>query len=109
MADSRIEKLADVLVNYSVAVQSGDKVLIQGETITSPLLEAVYVKVLQAEGHPLLLPSLLGTQELLFRYASDEHLQHIPEPIKLLVETYDAVINISGTDNTKSVSNVDPA
>jgi len=109
MADPRIEKLADVLVNYSVEVQSGHKVMIQGETITSPLLEAVYAKVLQAGGHPLLKPSLAGTQELFFRYASDEQLQHIPEPIKLIMTTYDAVISIMGSENTKALSNIDPA
>ena len=43
MPDLRIEKLADVLVNYSVAVQPGDKVLIQGGAIAQPLFEAVYV------------------------------------------------------------------
>ena len=50
MADPRIEKLADLLVNYSVAVQPGDKVLIQGGTPASPLLKAVYAKALQAGG-----------------------------------------------------------
>ena len=109
MADPRIEKLADVLVNYSVAVQPGHKVMIQGETTASPLLNAVYAKVLQAGGHPLLRPSLPGTNGLLFRYALDEQLQHVPEPIKLVMETYDAVIAISSTENTKALSNVDPA
>jgi aminopeptidase len=109
MADPRIEKLADVLVNYSVAVQPGDKVVVRGETPATPLLEAVYVKVLQAGGHPLMMVNLPGAQELLFRYASDEQLQHIPEPMKLMLETYDVSIGIMGTDNTKALSNIDPA
>ncbi len=50
MTDSRIEKLADVLVNYSVAVQPGHKVVVQGGTPGGPLLEAIYAKVLQAGG-----------------------------------------------------------
>ena len=45
MRDPRIEKLADVLVNYSVAIQPGDKVLIQGSVLGEPLLKAVYVQV----------------------------------------------------------------
>jgi len=109
MTDLRIEKLADVLVNYSVAVQPGDKVLIQGETIASPLLLAIYAKVLQAGGHPLMMPTLSGAQELLFRYASDGQLQHVPEPFKLVMETYDVLISLMGTENTKALSNVDPA
>jgi aminopeptidase len=109
MTDPRIEKLADVLVNYSVAIQPGDKVLLQGDTGAEPLLKAVYVKVLQAGGYPLTQVSLPGTQELLFRYASDEQLQHVPEPLKLVSETYDVSIGIRGAENTKALSNVDPA
>jgi len=109
VTDPRIEKLADVLVNYSAAIQPGDKVLLQGSTAAEPLLKAVYVKVLQAGGHPLTLASLPDTQELLFRYASDEQLQHVPEPVKLVFETYDVSISILGAENTKALSNVDPA
>ena len=109
MTDPRVEKLANVLVNYSVAIQPGDKVLVQGDASAAPLLRAVYTKVLQAGGHPLMLASVPGTDELLFRYASDEQLQHVPEPIKLVMETYDVSIGIRGTENTKALSGVDPA
>ena len=109
MTDPRVEKLADVLVNYSVAVQQGDKILVQGPALAEPLLKAVYAKVLQAGGHPLMLASLPGTRELFFRYASDEQLEHVPEPIKLVMETYDGSIGINASENTKALSNVDPA
>ncbi len=109
MTDPRVEKLADVLVRYSVAVQPGDKVLIRGGTSADPLLRAVYAKVLQAGGHPLLMVSLPGMDELFFRYASDEQLEYVPEPVKLITETYDVSIGIRGVENTKSLSNVDPA
>ncbi|MEA3341635.1 MAG: aminopeptidase, partial [Chloroflexota bacterium] len=109
MTDLRVDKLADVLVNYSVAVQPGDKVLVRGGTPAEPLLKAVYAQVLQAGGHPLMMISLPGTEELFFRYASDEQLQHVPEPLKLIVETYDVSIGIRGAENTKSLSNVNPA
>ncbi len=109
MTDLRIEKLADVLVNYSVAVRPGDKVIVQGGALAAPLLRAVYAKVLQAGGHPLMLASLPGTEELLFRYASDEQLQHVPEPLQLVTETYDVRISVRGAANTKALSSVDPA
>ncbi len=109
MTDLRIEKLADVLVNYSVAVRPGDKVMVQGDVLAAPLLRTVYAKVLQAGGHPLMLASLPGTEELLFRYASDEQLQHVPEPLQLVIETYDVRISVRGAANTKALSSVDPA
>jgi len=67
MADIRVEKMADLLVNYSVAVKPGDKVVIQGETGGEPLIKAVFVKVLQAGGLPYIMPSLPGVEELLYK------------------------------------------
>lgn len=109
MADPRIEKLAELLVDYSVAVRPGDRVLLQGDTLSEPLLKAVYVRVLKAGGHPLSQVSFSGIDELLFRHASDEQLKHVPEPQKLAAETYDVHINIWGEENTKALSNIDPA
>ena len=56
MGDIRVEKLADLMVNYSVAVKPGDKVVIQGETSGEPLIKEVYAKVLQAGGNPRAVP-----------------------------------------------------
>jgi aminopeptidase len=109
MSDARIEKLADLLVNYSVAVRQGDKVLVQGGIAAQQLLTAVYAKVLQAGGNPLIMIQPDETEELFFRYASDKQLQHVPEPVKLITESYDARISIWSTENTKALSNVDPA
>ena len=106
MPDLRIEKLADVLVNYSVAVQPGDKVLIQGGAIAQPLFEAVYVKVLQAGGHPLTNVQLPNLNELRFRYASDQQLDTVPDVTKQIFETYDVIISFWSDLNTKVLSNV---
>ena len=109
MKDPRLEKLADLLVNYSVEIRPGDKVLIQGSSLAEPLTKEVYVKALQAGGFPLVLPELSGLDELLYRYANDEQLQHIPEPLKVIINNYDARIAIWSDANTKALTNVDPA
>jgi aminopeptidase len=101
--------LADVLVNYSVAVREGERVAIVGETAAAPLLKAVFACVLQAGGYPFLLPTLSGASELFFRHASDEQLQYVHEPVRLVMENYDVLINILGVENTKALSNADPA
>jgi aminopeptidase len=109
MKDPRLEKLADVLVNYSTEIKTGDKVIIQGSTLAEPLLKEVYAKVLQAGGHPLVVLGLPGMDELLYRYASDEQLGHVPEPYKLAFTTYDARIYVHAEENTKGLTTVDPA
>lgn len=109
MADPRTDKLAQVLVDYSIAVRPGDNVLIEGSTPAEPLLKAIYARVLQAGGYPLMLTSLPGTDELLYRYASPQQLKHVPKPIELAMETYDARISVLAETNTRALSNVDPA
>lgn len=108
MPDPRVEKLAQVLVQYSVAVKPGDRVLLQGGPIAEPLLLALYAEVLKAGGHPLALTSLPGFGELLYKLGSDEQIQHIPEPIRRAMETYDASINIMSPVNTKAMTNIPP-
>jgi len=107
--DHRITKLADVLVNYSLAVQPGDRVAIQGETPAAELIKAIYAEVLRAGGYPLVWPMLPGLDEILYAEASDEQLQHIAEPLKLVTETYECRISIRAAENTKSLSSADPA
>jgi len=109
MADLRIEKLAQTLVEYSVAVKPGDRVAISSSTAAGPLLKAVYARVLQAGGHPFMLLSLPDTDEVFFRYASDDQLKHVPKPLELIMETYDVRIAILAESNTRALSNVDPA
>jgi aminopeptidase len=109
MPDPRIDKMADVLVNYCTAVQPGDKVVVFGSELAAPLLRAVYAKVLQAGGHPQLLVQLSGIREIFYRHANDEQLAYVSEPVKLIEETYDVSISIQAAANTKELSGVDPA
>jgi aminopeptidase len=108
MADRRVEQLADLLVNYSIAAKPGQKVAIQGSTLAEPLIRAVYASVLRAGAHPTVLAALPGLEEIFYRYASDEQLQHVPPPHRLVVETYDGLIALMGSANTKMLSNVPP-
>ena len=68
MSDPRIDKLAEVLTNYSIGVRPGDKVLVSGSSLAAPLLKAVYVKALQAGGFPLMMVSLPEVDWLLYQY-----------------------------------------
>jgi len=108
MHDPRVEKLAQVLVNYSVGVKPGDKVMIQSGAIAAPLVKAILAEVLKAGGHPLSVIQIPGLNDVVFRHASDEQLKHIPEPMKLALETYDASISLMSSVNTKAMSNVPP-
>jgi aminopeptidase len=108
MLDARVEKLAQVLVQYSVSVRPNDSVYLQGSTLTEPLLKALFIEVLKAGGNPYLRAQLPGTEELLYRYASDDQLRHVAPPSRLLYESYDAIISLWGSANTRELTNVPP-
>ncbi len=108
MSDPRVEKLADLLVNYSTAVKPGDKVVINGSCLAEPLIKQLYAKVLRAGGYPLLMMSLPGIDEIFYRNASDDQLRFIHEPSKITTETYDVSITVMCSDNTRAMNHVDP-
>lgn len=108
MSDIRIQKLADLLVNYSVGVKPGERVFINASSLAEPLVKEVYIKVLQAGGNPFTIAALPGMDELLYKYGSDAQLQYVPEPFKLIMETFDARISLGGSANTKALSTVNP-
>lgn len=109
MRDPRLEKLADVLVNYSVGVTKGQIVRINGEPAAGPLVTEIYRKVLAAGGHPLvrLMPEELT--EILLKHGSDEQLKHLNPITRFEYETIDCSIGIWAEQNTRALSNVDPA
>jgi len=50
--DPRVQKLAEIVVRYCVAVRRGDWVVIMGPDLAIPLANACVSEVLKAGGHP---------------------------------------------------------
>jgi aminopeptidase len=109
MIDPRVETVAQILVDYSVHVQPGEFVRIEGTPEGSPLILAVYQRVLERGGYPWLRLSLDEASEILFKYANNEQLDYVPAVVRQLAEDIDADISIWTTANTKALTNVDPA
>ncbi|MGB8252130.1 MAG: aminopeptidase [Anaerolineaceae bacterium] len=108
MKDPRVEKLAEMLVSYSVPIKPGDKAMIQGSSVAAPLIREIYRQVLKAGGHPFILATIPGVEEIFFKTANDEQLEFIHEPYRYLFDTYDARFAIICDVNTKELTNIDP-
>ena len=108
MTDPRVARLANLLTNYCVAVQPGDRVLILGSHAAMPLVLETYRQVLRAGGNPMVQMQDDEFQEILFKEGTDEQLQFVPEPVRLASETFECRINIRGATNTRLLSGVDP-
>jgi aminopeptidase len=109
MKDPRTIRLAETLVNYCVEVQPGDKVFLRGSLASRPLVREIYRQIICAGGHPLVQYDDEALDEIFFKKATDDQLQYIAEPSKLIVETYDCIINARGAFNTRALSGVNPS
>jgi aminopeptidase len=108
MKDPRIEKLAAVLVHYSLKLRPGDWVMLEGPELAAPLLKAVYAEALRAGAHPGVRVHVDGLDELFLRNASDEQLRYISETLRLETEKLNARLSVMGSTNTKALTSVDP-
>lgn len=107
MINEYYEKLAKLAINYSVRVKKGDRVFITGPSFTKELFQALYVETIKAGGNPLLLPVIEGTQELRYRYATDDQLLYVDDIQKQIIKEFDCFIQIFADYNTRKLSLVD--
>lgn len=109
MRDERLQKLARVLVDYSIEAGEGDQVLLSGGAAAAPLIRGVYVRLLDAGATPIPQIALPGMRETFFEHARDIHYQKTPPAVRGLYEEVDAFVSIMAPENTRSLANVDPA
>src|SRR5688572_24080736 len=101
MRDPRLEKLADVLVNYSVGVKKDQLVRISAPPVAQPLVAELYRRVLAAGGHPIVRMAPEELQEIFLKTAGDEQLKFL-NPLQVIeYERIDCSIGVWGEENTK--------
>ncbi len=108
MRDPRFERLADVLVNYSVGVKKDQVVRISGAPIATPLVVEIYRKVLAAGAHPVVRMTPEELQEIFLKHGSDDQLKYVSPLAMQEYETIDCSIGIWAEQNTRALTNVDP-
>jgi aminopeptidase len=108
MADPRVEKLADVLVNYCTSVKPGDWVWIRGHVLALPLVEQVLRQVTQAGGNPTVTLQTDELDELFLANANDEQLAWLSPLDELMVEQLDVRIAINAASNTRALTGIPP-
>lgn len=109
MADPRHEKLAKVLIHYSLAVKPGEKVLLSAPPAAAPLLKAAYREALRVGAFVstrIVLPEL---REIFLKEASDEQIAYISDIQMHEVDYYDATLHIMAETNTRTLSGADLA
>ncbi len=106
--DERLQKLARVLVDYSVEAGEGEQVLVAGGAAAEPLFREVYARLLDVGAIPIPQVALPGIQELFYERARELHYQKTPPIIRSNYEGADALISIMAPHNTRALAGVDP-
>ncbi len=99
MADPRLVRLAETLVNYSVKVKPGDWVMIRGDVVSEPLVVEVVHSVLKAGGLPNINLTSDDITEAYLRSSSDKQLKWVSPVSKLLFNEADVLIALRGVSN----------
>jgi aminopeptidase len=108
MTDPRVAKLAQVMVRYSVPLKPGDLFRINATPAARPLVRELYREALLVGAHPLVRLALEETEELLYKYGSEEQITHIPQTARQETEEIAATLFIMSGENTRYLSGVDP-
>jgi aminopeptidase len=107
MRNPRVERLADLIVNYSLGLGAGDVIRIDGYAVAEPLALELYRAALRAGANPYTHLTLDGLSEFLVERGSDEQISFI-SPIQWSeMETVDALVTIWSETNTKSFTRAD--
>jgi aminopeptidase len=94
MTDPRVERLAALLADYSLALREGKVLRIDSLDAGSPLVLALYGVALRAGALPYTNVSLSGLGETLLHHGSDEQLTYL-SPIQWQeIEHLDALVTI---------------
>lgn len=109
MFDPRLDKLARVLVNYSLGLRKDQEVQIGGPTIADPLVCALYREILVVGAHPWVRLQPEACKEISLRTASDAQLGFCSPIDKYIISNIDAYIGIWAYSNTKALTGTDPS
>ena len=108
MADPRIQKIAEILVNYSTKVKKGDYVQIVADTVSEPLVKAIYELIIEKEAFPVVKLGFSWMNYSYYNTASDFLLNHFPEIAFEEMKKTDVYIVIRGGKNAKELTGTDP-
>jgi len=105
--DLRTQRLAKLVVNYSVFVKEGENVVISGSTEAQDFIIALYKEVLLAGGHPILRVNLPSLTPFFYKYAKEHQIKKFPEIFDFTVKNSQKYIGIDTENNTRELTNSD--
>jgi aminopeptidase len=108
MADPRVKRLAEILVNYSIKIKKGDLIELNFGIDAKELALEVYKLILKKGAYPVVHAGVPGFTYAYYKNASKDHLTHFPKLAMHEARLANGSISIGAEYNTKELTRVDP-
>jgi aminopeptidase len=110
MSDPRLLRLAEILIDHSCQLTTGEKVLIEAYDLPDPTLVCRLVELAAARGaHPLVTIKSNTVLRALYRHGNATNLALAGELERARMQQMDAYIGIRGAANSSQFADVPPA
>jgi len=106
MPDPRIDKLADLLINYSCVLQSGETILLEAIDIPHAITKAIISHAAAAGGRPLVMLKSNEINRALMLSGTREQWETTTEVERLQMEKVQCYIGARGNPNVSELSDV---
>jgi aminopeptidase len=108
MADLRHQKLAKVLVHYSLEIKPGDRFVIHSNPVAAPLIREIYQEAIKVGAFVSVRTQIDGLGEIFFKEASDEQVNTVTDLFKFENTYFTALLELRAANNTRELSGIDP-
>ncbi len=102
------EKLAKIVVEYSLEIKKGHTVYIGGPAFAVELFQALNLEIIKVGAHPIIKPSIEGIRETFYKFASEEQLLYVNKIEEFVNKEVDRLIEIRADYNTRKYSKINP-
>jgi len=106
--DLRTQKLAKLIVKYSVFVKPNENVIISGSSEAEDFIIALYKEVILAGAHPIIRMSPRNLSPFFYKYAKKHQIEKFPDHFNYTVKNAQKYIGIATESNSKELSSCDP-
>lgn len=106
--DIRLEKLANLLVNYSTKVKKGDTVYIEGDEAAIPYIIEVAKAAIKNGANVNYIVGISEINEYLLKYGTDEQLDYPSQLSGKCIREADVRLTSWGSNNTRATANIAP-
>ena len=106
--DPRLNKMADILINYSLKVKKGERVLIAADILAKPLVLVIYEKLIKrGVAEARIQFDSYEFAEIYYKNASDKQIKTFPKISFSEMKQIDCYLAIRASGNRKALSKID--